>query len=310
MDQTQLRNLIAALLAQAQAGQAGQAPAPAGAAANPLQILLGALLARQPAGAETGTVPPILSPIDNLLGGQALAGKKTALAVVAFAILSIIPGGAAVTGAPAIIGTLIKAFGGLGLLAKFDRVIQSLGLIAAAPGVPAAADDLLKKFLAALAAQKLTPPAPLPLPQPLPQPESGPAGRSLTLTGKMSTFGGPADTGVSEAEGLALIEPSQLPQFSDYFLPQQPPGTTGLARRLNPDASYIACRWDYDVTSKSYLRGIKVKVSNTVTGQSEMAQPIDKGPDVRTGRVADLSPGLARRLGLTTDQTCTVVIPL
>ena len=33
-----------------------------------------------------------------------------------------------------------------------------------------------------------------------------------------------------------------------YFYPYQPDGTTGLARRLNPQVHYLACRWDYDVT--------------------------------------------------------------
>ncbi|MGZ3310730.1 MAG: hypothetical protein ACXU8R_19635, partial [Xanthobacteraceae bacterium] len=35
------------------------------------------------------TVPPVLSPIDNWLGGEALAGKKTALSIFAYAGLAI-----------------------------------------------------------------------------------------------------------------------------------------------------------------------------------------------------------------------------
>ena len=50
--------------------------------------------------------------------------------------------------------------------------------------------------------------------------------------GKCSQFGGPEDTGVSPSEGLAFIfDVDQAPQL---FLPYQPSGTTGLARRLNP----------------------------------------------------------------------------
>ena len=136
------------------------------------------------------------------------------------------------------------------------------------------------------------------------------AGPTQTLTGKMSFFGGPDDRGVSPSEGLAILDFSHLNQFREYFLPQQPPGTTGLARRLNPDAAYIACRWDYDVSPKAYLRSIKVEVSNPRTGQKELALPVDWGPHRNTGRVADLSPGLARRLGLETDQQCMVLVPL
>ena len=53
----------------------------------------------------------------------------------------------------------------------------------------------------------------------------------LTVRGKVSHFGGPADAGVSPSEGLAFIynEDDTAPWL---FLPNQPPNTTGLARRL------------------------------------------------------------------------------
>lgn len=130
-------------------------------------------------------------------------------------------------------------------------------------------------------------------------------------TGKMSTFGGPDDHGVSPSEGLALV--NNQAQFNDlraYFLDTQPPGTTGYARRLNPDTFYIACRWNYSETPPKYLRGITVTVTNPSNGKSAEAQPIDWGPNVSTGRIADLSPGLADHLGLDTDNQCKVEIPL
>ena len=78
----------------------------------------------------------MLSPIDRLLGGEALTGKKTALAVVAYAVLAILQVtgvvGAA-TPAGQIITVVITAFGALGGLAKVDRGIQALGTIAAKP---------------------------------------------------------------------------------------------------------------------------------------------------------------------------------
>src|SRR5690349_7133021 len=135
-------------------------------------------------------------------------------------------------------------------------------------------------------------------------------GASITLDGKMSTFGGPGDTGVRPDEGLSLIDASDVAANPDLFLPAQPPGTTGLARRLNPQASYLACRWDLSATPKSFLRTIKVKVTNPANKKSADARPADTGPAIATGRIADLSPGLAATLGLKTDKTCRVAIPL
>ena len=45
----------------------------------------------------------------------------------------------------------------------------------------------------------------------------------------------------------------ELDQAPHLFLPYQPTGTTGLARD-STQVNYIACRWDYDVTSKEMLR--------------------------------------------------------
>jgi hypothetical protein len=135
-------------------------------------------------------------------------------------------------------------------------------------------------------------------------------GKSVTLTGTMSTFGGPDDTGATPSEGLALIEPSDVDNFPNLFLSAQPPDTTGLARRLDPSAAYIACRWDYSVTPKDFLISTRIVVTNPATGQSGPARAVDFGPSAATGRIADLSPGLADTLGLATDDTCTVIVPL
>lgn len=126
----------------------------------------------------------------------------------------------------------------------------------------------------------------------------------------MSTFGGPHDFGMSPSEGLALFDRPDLqdPRHKDLFLPAQPPGTTGLGRRLNPDKFYLACRWDYHLTSRSFLRNTTVTVQSVRTGQSQQARPADWGPHPRTGRVADLSPGLAGALGLDTDDEVIVTI--
>jgi hypothetical protein len=136
----------------------------------------------------------------------------------------------------------------------------------------------------------------------------GSAAPLLRLRGKMSTFGGPSDRGVGPDEGLALVNENELAEVSDYFLPEQPPGTTGLARRLNPAKPYIACRWDYGATPRDSLRKGVVKVINVRTGKFAFAKPVDWGPNEKTGRIADLSPGLAQALELTTDDEVEVLL--
>ena len=128
-------------------------------------------------------------------------------------------------------------------------------------------------------------------------------------TGKMSYFGGPEDTGVSASEGLAFI--SSVDQAPQLFLPTQPEGTTGLARRLNPFVNYIACRWDYNVTPKAMLAesGDRALVRSLATGREALAFPADWGPHQDTDRIADLSPGLCEVLDLETDDEVEVIYP-
>jgi N-acetylmuramoyl-L-alanine amidase len=146
-----------------------------------------------------------------------------------------------------------------------------------------------------------------------PEPEPPESDYLFEATGKCSHFGGEDDHGVSADEGLAfhyaITEANQ-----HLFVPIQPIGTTGLARRLNAKAvPYIACRWDYDVTPKKMLAesGEMALVTNVATGRSTAAFPADWGPhDEKTGgRVADLSPALMRDLDLETDDIVEVVYP-
>lgn len=130
------------------------------------------------------------------------------------------------------------------------------------------------------------------------------------VEGKMSTFGGPHDLGMNPNEDLALFTKLDLedPKYAYLFLPASPPGTTGLGRRLNPEKYYFACRWKYGETSKQFLRGSLARVENPETGRSADARPVDWGPAETTGRVADLSPGLAGVLGLNTDDVVKITV--
>jgi lysozyme family protein/peptidoglycan hydrolase-like protein with peptidoglycan-binding domain len=117
---------------KARQGSVTSGTTPPDSAANPLQIIIGALLGRQTDA--TAANAPILSPIDKMLGGEALAGKKTALSVVAYVVMAILKAAGVVSAASPwgqVVTILIAAFGALGGTAKIDRVIQSLGVIAA-----------------------------------------------------------------------------------------------------------------------------------------------------------------------------------
>lgn len=132
----------------------------------------------------------------------------------------------------------------------------------------------------------------------------------MHLDGTMSTFGGPHDHGVGSKDGLALVDSANFDTFKDVFLEKQPKGTSGLARRLDPSKMYLACRWDYVHPTLAELRkGIFVKVTNPATGIWQNARPVDWGPHEKTGRVADLSPGLAQALGLDSDARVTIDWP-
>lgn len=129
----------------------------------------------------------------------------------------------------------------------------------------------------------------------------------MKVTGRCSWFGGPNDHGVRPSEGLAFIY-----SYSDaphLFLDKQPRGTQGLARRLNPDVYYVACRWDYNSTPKRLLARKDLRALVSAGGKELLAWPADWGPNKSTGRVADLSPSLMKDLGISTGDTVTVIYP-
>jgi len=128
----------------------------------------------------------------------------------------------------------------------------------------------------------------------------------LRTVGKTSWFGGPNDTGVTPSEGLAFIYSYEMKP--EIFLPSQPVGTTGLARRLDPDKHYVALRWDYSQFPKTRLAGPEVALVKAGDRQFT-AHPADWGPHTSTGRVADISPGLMRELGIQTDDEVEVTYP-
>jgi N-acetylmuramoyl-L-alanine amidase len=134
-----------------------------------------------------------------------------------------------------------------------------------------------------------------------------PIEQGTSVIGKVSWFGGPDDTGVSPSEGLAFIY--DIDQAPHLFLPYQPAGTTGLARRLNPFTHYIACRWDYEEHPKDTMLSKLALVRSIRTGIALTAIPADWGPHGDTDRVADISPSLMGDLALMTDDEVEVIFP-
>src|SRR5437764_15301366 len=76
------------------------------------------------------------------------------------------------------------------------------------------------------------------------------------VEGKMSTFGGPKDTGMSATEGLALFAPADLkdPKYSYLFLPTRLQGKTELGGGLNPENYYFAFLWNSMRTPGDFIR--------------------------------------------------------
>jgi len=130
-------------------------------------------------------------------------------------------------------------------------------------------------------------------------------------SGPCSTFGGPWDSqdagnkirDVSH-EGLALWSPADAETLVDLgVLIEHSPASVGLARRLDPDAWYVACRWPgWEPESRPQSRRRVRECRARVTGRfgTVWATPVDWGPHALTGRAVDMSPGLASAIGART----------
>jgi hypothetical protein len=81
---------------------------------------------------------PQLSPIDKVLGGEAMVGLKTPLAIAGYALMWILQTlgvmgtvtGDTATTTGAVLTALVSALGALGVTAKFDRAFEALSKIA------------------------------------------------------------------------------------------------------------------------------------------------------------------------------------
>lgn len=141
-------------------------------------------------------------------------------------------------------------------------------------------------------------------------------GNQVKFSGTCSWFGGVSDEGVAWDEDLAWWETWEQVEkagATSLFYSEQPPNTTGLARRLNSEEEhYVACRWDYSVTPKAMLsdQRLVASVYAPKTGKRFLAHCADWGPhEEKTGRAADISKALMRLLAIETDDQVEVIYP-
>ena len=89
----------------------------------------------------------------------------------------------------------------------------------------------------------------------------------LEASGKVSHSAARRIPACRASEGLAFLYNED---DAPWLFGEQPSGTTGLARRLDPNVPYIAMRWDYDVSSKAALASIELVALVTApkTGRS------------------------------------------
>lgn len=124
-------------------------------------------------------------------------------------------------------------------------------------------------------------------------------GREL-VSGTVSHFGGPRDTGVGPSE-TGAITGEVLRDLND---PLDPDPATVAARA--EDYFYVAMRFDYTNVGRAFWRTARLLVVAPETGRAVVVRPVDWGPNTRTGRIIDLSPQAVKALGVVTDDAVLV----
>ena len=81
------------------------------------------------------------------------------------------------------------------------------------------------------------------------------------------------------------------------FFHISPLAQLGWPGGLIQDQHYFACRWNYKDTPREMLLEEVALVKAIKTGIELPAFPADWGPNEKTGRIADISPGLMEALG-------------
>lgn len=125
----------------------------------------------------------------------------------------------------------------------------------------------------------------------------------MVLKGKCSEFGGPSDEGMSITEGLSIYEHHEADSRLDLFYHRGNNPNIGTSKRLRPESLYFAYRFPLDPRpDRKTLQKTQFLFRNPANGIYCVAWLADWGPHVDTGRVFDVSPGVATTLRVETDQ--------
>jgi hypothetical protein len=134
----------------------------------------------------------------------------------------------------------------------------------------------------------------------------------ITIEGRMSTFGGPDDRHMTFTENLAWIEDEgDAAAYPGFFLPRR--GGEGFARRLRPEASLSGV----PLGVQHHTEALPRTADDALHDHESCERPLSRSAADRlrahaeghARRNVDVSPGVARALGLNTDDVCRVVIP-
>lgn len=116
----------------------------------------------------------------------------------------------------------------------------------------------------------------------------------------MSIFGGPNDSGMVFAEGVACFEHKEADLRPDLFYPRATDPNEGASKRLKPHALYFAYRFPRHLNRNAIQSTVWMFI-NPKNGLKACASLVDFGPAEYTERTFDLSPYLAELLRLKTD---------
>lgn len=121
-------------------------------------------------------------------------------------------------------------------------------------------------------------------------------GRAM-VSGRVSWFGGPADSGIGWSDTGAISGERMRSMNSPMS-----PSAADLASRPS-DFYYVAMRVSYSPNGTAWWATQRLLVVSPTTGAAVVVRFADWGPNTYTGRIVDLSPQALTDLGLVTDDS-------
>jgi hypothetical protein len=125
------------------------------------------------------------------------------------------------------------------------------------------------------------------------------------MIGKISTFGGVNDSGMTRKEGLSLYEHSEADKRPDLFVPRGTDLEEGTSQRLRPNGLYFAYR--FDLSPQGGFNRLKLQHTiwmfrNPKNSLSVALSLVDWGPHENTDKTFDISPYASELLRVKTGE--------